>query len=159
GLMIRSFLNMNRFDIGADTNNLTTVQIQPANKRYPLASDRLAFQEKLLQRLGSLPGIESTTIASQPPAGGAAPRTLKIDGREIADKDNLLPTVDRIAVVAGYFQFLHTSVSRGRDFTAADGRPGSEVAIVNPSFASKYFPNEDPLGKRIRLGTDFVRGT
>jgi predicted permease len=159
GLMIRSFLNMNRFDIGADTNNLMTVQIQPASKRYPQPSDRLAFEERLLQRLGSLPGIESITIASQPPAGGAAPRTLKIDGREIADKDNRLPTVDRIAVVAGYFRFLHTSVSRGRDFNAADGRPGGEVAIVNPSFASKYFPNEDPLGKRIRLGTDFVRGT
>jgi predicted permease len=159
GLMIRSFLNMNRFDIGVDTDNLMTVQIQPANKRYPQPSDRLGFEEKLLQRLGSLPGIGSMTIASQPPAGGAQLRTLKIDGREIADKDNRLPTVDRIAVVAGYFQFLHTGVSRGRAFTDTDGHAGGEVAIVNPSFASKYFPNEESLGKRIRLGTDFVRGT
>jgi predicted permease len=157
--MMRSFLNMMAFDIGVNTADVMTVQIQPAAVRYPQPSDRLAFEEKLRERLGSLPGVERATIASHAPAGGAGTRVLNIQGRELADKNNRLPTVDRIVAVPGYFRMINVSIARGRDFTDADGAPGAEIAIVNPAFNAKFFPNEDPVGKRIRLGTDFVHYT
>src|SRR5689334_12603860 len=112
-----------------------------------------------MQRLSTIPGIDALTIASQPPAGGAAPKTLKIQGRDMTDRNNRLPVVDRVAIVPGYFRALEVGVIGGRDFTTSDGAPGSEVAIVNPPFVTRYFPNDDPLGKRIRLGSDLDRGT
>jgi putative ABC transport system permease protein len=159
GLMIRSFLQIYSFDIGVQTENLLTVQVQPTNTRYPQPVDRLAFQQRLTERLQSLPGIQTLTIASHPPAGGGITRTLKLADRNLADSNNRLPAVARIAVLPGYFQALNLRVSRGRNFTDADGVSGAEVAIVNETFAAKYWPGEDPVGRRIRLGQDFERGT
>jgi predicted permease len=159
GLMIRSFLQMYTFDIGIQTDNLLTVQVQPTSSRYPQPADRLAFQERLNARLRALPGIDMMTIASHPPAGGGLARTLKLQDRDIADSNNRLPVVTRLAILPDYFPALNLPVSRGRNFTQADGAPGAEVVIVNETFAARYWPGEDPVGKRIRLGQDFERGT
>jgi putative ABC transport system permease protein len=67
--------------------------------------------------------------------------------------------VGGVLAVPGYFDALDVTVRRGRDFTEADGAAGGEVAIVNEEFVERYFPGEDPLGKRLRLGTDLDRGT
>ena len=107
--MIRSFLITQQFDIGVDTENLVTVQITLPNTRYPQPADRLAFQERMTERLEGLPGVESLTIVSNPPAGGAQMRTLKIEGREMVDENNRLPTVARIIVVPEYFASLDLS--------------------------------------------------
>ena len=103
--------------------------------------------------------MDSLTLVSNPPAGGAIFKTLKIEGREMTDENNRLPIVGGIAAVPGYFPALDLAVRRGRDFTDADGVAGAEVAIVNEPFVERYFPGEDPLGKRLRLGNDLNRGT
>src|SRR5262249_36406751 len=117
GLMTRSFLNMYSFDIGIATDNLMTVQIQPTASRYPQPENRRAFQERLYERLKTLPGIDRLAIVSQPPAGGAAGRTLKLNDRNLADASNRLPNVGRLAVVPGYFQALDLKMSQGREFS------------------------------------------
>ncbi len=159
GLMIRSFLITQQFDIGVDTENLVTVQVTLPNARYPQPADRLAFQERLAERLESLPGVADLTIVSQPPAGGAQIRTLKIEGREMTDANNRLPNVARIVVVPGYFDALDLAVRRGRAFTETDGAAGAEAVIVNEPFVARYFPDTDPLGMRLRLGENVNRGT
>jgi predicted permease len=159
GLMIRSFLITQRFDIGVDTQNIVTVQVAPPSFRYPQPLDRLAFQERLSERLETLPSMDTLTIVSHPPAGGAAFRTLKIEGREMTDANNRLPSVARLSVVPGYFDALDLTVRRGRAFTETDGAAGAEAVIVNEPFVARYFPDEDPLGKRLRLGEDLNRGT
>jgi len=159
GLMIRSFLITQRFDIGVDTRNIVTVQVAPPSSRYPQPADRLAFQERLSERLQSLPSMDTLTIVSHPPAGGAAFRTLKIEGRDMTDANNRLPIVARLSIVPGYFDALDLAVRRGRAFTETDGAAGAETVIVNEPFVARYFPDEDPLGKRLRLGEDLNRGT
>jgi predicted permease len=159
GLMIRSFLITQQFNIGVDTQNLVTVQVTLPSSRYPQPTDRLAFQERLEERLETLPGVAALTIVSQPPAGGAAIRTLKIEGREMTDANNRLPNVARILVLPDYFAALDLGVRRGRGFTATDGAAGAEAVIVNEVFAERYFPDADPLGARLRLGEDVNRGT
>lgn len=159
GLMIRSFLITQRFDIGVDTQNLVTVQLTLPNARYPLPVDRLAFQDRLKERLETLPNVDALTIVSQPPAGGAVIRTLKIEGREMTDANNRLPNVARIAVVPDYFEALDLTIQRGRSFTDADGTPGAEAVIVNEPFVTRYFPDSNPLGARLRLGENVNRGT
>jgi predicted permease len=159
GLMIRSFLITQRFDIGVDTQSLVTVQLTLPASRYPQPADRLAFQERLQERLDGVPGVDSLTIVSQAPAAGAVTRTLKIEGRDMTDANNRLPTVARLVVVPDYFAALGLAVRRGRAFTETDGAPGSEAVIVNEVFATRYFENTDPLGSRMRLGEDVNRGT
>lgn len=159
GLMMRSFLTMQRFDIGVDTQNIVTVQVSAPNARYPEPADRLAFQERLTERLGSLPSMDALALVSNPPAGGATFRTLKIEGREMTDENNRLPIIARLAVAPGYFDALDLTIRRGRAFEERDGAAGAEAIIVNEPFATRYFPDEDPLGKRLRLGTDLNRGT
>ena len=159
GLMIRSFLITQQFDIGVNTENLVTVQLTLPNARYPQPADRVAFQERLTERLDAVPGVDSLTIVSNPPAGGAQMLTLKIDGREMVDANNRLPTVYRLVVVPDYFQSLDLPIRRGRGFGEADGTPGAEAVIVNETFVTRYFPDTDPLGSRLRLGQDINRGT
>ena len=159
GLMIRSFLVTQQFDIGVNTQNLITVQINLPNARYPQPADRLAFQERLTERLQGLPGVAQLTIVSQPPAGGALSVGLKIEGREMLDENNRLPLVARMIVVPDYFESLDLAIRRGRGFNETDGIAGSEAVIVNEVFAARYFPDTDPLGARLRLGGDINRGT
>jgi putative ABC transport system permease protein len=159
GLMIRSFLITQRFDIGVDTENLISVQITLPNARYPQPADRVAFQERLTERLEGLPGVDALTIVSQPPAGGASITGFKIEGREMTDENNRLPTVARLSVVPDYFESLDLAIRRGRGFDATDGAAGAEAVIVNEVFAERYFPGADPLGARLRLGGDVNRGT
>jgi len=159
GLMIRSFLITQRFDIGVNTENLVSVQLTLPNARYPQPADRLAFQERLEERLDAVPGVDALTIVSNPPASGAQMLTLKIDGREMVDANNRLPTVYRLVVVPDYFESLELPIRRGRGFSETDGAPGAEAVIVNETFVTRYFPDTDPLGSRLRLGTDVNRGT
>jgi len=159
GLMIRSFLITQQFDIGVDTQNLVTVQVQLPNTRYPQPADRVAFQERLTERLENVPGVDSVTIASTPPAGGGQFRTLKIEGRDMVDANNRLPNVGRITVVPEYFAALDLTVRLGRGFNEQDGAAGAEVVIVNEVFVERYFPDADPIGARLRLGGDLNRGT
>jgi putative ABC transport system permease protein len=158
GLMGRSFLKMQQFDLGFETDHLITAQVQPASVRYPQPANRLAFEENLMKAVSALPGLDAVTIASQPPAGGAIPKTLNLENKNLADANQRLPVVDRIAVVPGYFQALNLKLTRGRDFNSTDGSAGAEAAIVNEPFAAKYFSGESPLGKRIRLGQNVDRG-
>jgi putative ABC transport system permease protein len=159
GLMLRSFLVTQRFDIGVNTESFVSVQVQPTRSRYPLPADRVAFQQRLEERLRALPSMEAATIASNAPASGALFRTLKIEGREMTDTNDRLPIVGAISVAPGYFDALDLSIGRGRAFTEADGAPGAEAVIVNEPFVAQYFPGEEPLGKRLRLGGDLNRGT
>jgi putative ABC transport system permease protein len=159
GLMIRSFLITQRFDVGVETQNLVTVQIALPSRRYPQPADRLAFEERLLTRLESLPGMDAATIVSHPPAGGAAFKTLKLEGRDMTDVNNRLPWVARLSVVPDYFDALKLPVRQGRVFNEVDGAPGAEAVIVNEPFVARYFPNEDPLGQRLRLGDNLNRST
>jgi len=159
GLMIRSFLITQQFDIGVNTENLVSVQLTLPNARYPQPADRVAFQERLTERLEAVPGVDALTIVSQPPASGAQMLTLKIEGREMVDANNRLPTVYRLVVVPDYFESLELPIRRGRVFAETDGVPGSEAVIVNESFVARYFPDADPVGSRLRLGQDINRGT
>jgi predicted permease len=159
GLMIRSFLITQQFDIGVNTENLVSAQLTLPSARYPQPADRVAFQERLQERLEAVPGVDALTIVSQPPGGGAQMQTLKIDGREMADANNRLPTVYRLVVVPDYFDSLELPIGRGRGFSETDGTPGAEAVIVNETFVARYFPDTDPIGSRLRLGQDVNRGT
>jgi putative ABC transport system permease protein len=153
GLMVRSFLYIQRADIGVSTHDIVTAGATLRNARYPQPSDRIHFQERLLERLRALPVVGSVTIASNGPAAGALGGPFQLADREISETDGQPPGTSRLAVAPGYFEAMGLKMLQGREFTASDGAPGAEAAIVNALFAARYWPDENPLGKRIRFGT------
>jgi putative ABC transport system permease protein len=121
-------------------------------RKYPERADLVAFTDRLIERLASLPDVESFTIASELPATGAPLAHLHLADRVIANSDGTPPRVARTLIGAGYFEALGLTMPRGREFTPADGAPGAEAVIVNQRFAAQYWPGEDPVGQKIRLG-------
>ena len=158
GFMMRSFLTLYRLDLGFETSHLLTMALQLPDRKYPTPEQRAAFYQRLDERLGALPTIRGGTVASNPPMMGGAALRLTIEGRP-PPTGELPPQVTRLAVGPRYFDTLGVRLVRGRAFADTDGTAGHDVGIVNQRFVSMYFPNEDPVGHRIKLVPDVATGT
>jgi putative ABC transport system permease protein len=157
GLMLQSLRVLLRQDPGFDPRNVLTFDVNlpdssyPSDKAYPFNSlSALRFDHEFSQRLRNSPGVldvGSTNIV--PISGNGGTIRFLVEGRPTAagqeDECNLL-TVNQ-----GFFSTLRIPLVAGRLFTANDSLDASEVLVVNRAFAKAYFPNEDPLGKRIRF--------
>jgi predicted permease len=152
GLMIRSFLKLYSLNIGVDTSHMLTMSVQLPNAKYTTSDQRRIFYDSLMGRLQGLPGMRSVAIATSVPFGGSEGRTLEIEGRPWAKPDDA-PRTSTITVSANYFDAMDLIMRRGRGLRESDGVPGSEVAVVNERFATRFFPNQDVIGRRIRLTT------
>jgi len=150
GLMGRSFLALQAETSVVDAAGLTTTGIRLSSARYPTTEDRRLFYREVEDRLAAMREVEAFTLASVDPFGFGYPRSLAIDGRP-ADVDAAAPGVTYVTVGPDYFGTLGLPILRGRPFTRLDGTAGHENAIVNERFASLFFPDSDPIGRRIRL--------
>jgi predicted permease len=153
GLMIRTVVNVTRFDYGFDTSNILTARVGLFEKDYPTADSQRRFYDGLVERLEGRPGIRSVAWTSDLPARGGQMHPLTVDGVAYpTDQDH--PLARRIVISPAYFDIVGVMPLRGRTFTRMDGPDAQPVAIVNERFASLFFADRDPLGARIRLGQD-----
>ena len=157
GFMMRNFLTMYRLDLGIDTSHLLTTALALPERKYPSLEQRLAFYERLEERLRSNPKIESVTITSNPPLQGGFLRKLDLEGKP-RDQGQQAPNVTMLTIDPRYFKTMGMPLQRGRDLTDEDGMQGREAAIINQRFAALHFPNEDPIGRRITLSIDLQGG-
>jgi predicted permease len=153
GLMLRSFLNLYRMNVGFDTSRLVVMQLVFPPRTYSSLEARALFLQRLDDRLNGISAIEGVSSSNYLPFRGASPRRLNIDGKAPADPRQA-PEVGMIAVGSKYFDALGVQMLRGRAFAADDGQPGREAMIINQELAVMHFPGEDPVGKRIRLFND-----
>jgi putative ABC transport system permease protein len=102
-----------------------------------------------LERLQTVPGVRSAAGSVYPPLTGNNPMQFTILGKEAANADEF--TADFFPVTPKFFDTMKIRLSRGRDFTDRDTAHAPWVAIVNETMARRFFPNEDPIGKRIRV--------
>jgi predicted permease len=150
GLMIRSFINLYTIDLGIKTDNLMTMRmVLPVNK-YPTVEARRAFYDHLSPRLTGIAGVESVSFGSNVPPFGAGRRGVEVEGRPPVKADDA-PMAGVVTISPAYFDTLGVQLRRGRPFNDTDGATGSETVILNDKFAGQLFPNEDPIGHRIRL--------
>ena len=157
GLMIRSFLKAYGMDAGFSTNNILTARFTLDNAKYPTPDSRTHFHEQLLSRLASVPGVESVALASNPPQGGAPDWQFELEGQTPVEREKR-PSVPGLIISPDYFRVLDVRLLQGRGFNASDGLPGRTAVIINQRFASKYWPKEDAVGKRLRvMGEDSER--
>jgi predicted permease len=157
GFMIRNFLTMYRLDLGIDTSRLLTMNLALPERKYPSLEQRLAFYERLEERLRSNPRIENVAVTSNAPMGGGFLRKLEIDGKPL-DQGQQAPNVTMLTIDPGYFETIGLPLQRGRNISDEDGMTGRESAIVNQRLAALHFPNQDPIGRRITLSIDLQGG-
>ena len=149
GLLLHSLSNLQEQNFGLETQHLMVVHIDPIRNGY--ARDRVpALVANLNEHLGSLPGVQRVAFAlSSPLEGGALNTTIYVHGRTPLARGENSSSTDR--VTPGFFQTVGEPLLRGRDFTESDRKDTPLVAIVNQSFARKFFGTEDPLGKMLSI--------
>ena len=150
GLMTRSFMSLYRADLVIDPTDVLSTRIALPPARYPTPEAQTAFFRQLEEQLGGLSAIGAAAFADTLPFIGAPRRELSVEGRADAP-DAPRPSVSMVSSSPAYFETLGVRLMRGRAFTEADMRPGSGDAIVNERFAAMFFPDQEPIGKRIRL--------
>ncbi|PWU01693.1 MAG: ABC transporter permease [Terriglobia bacterium] len=148
GLLIRSFAHVLQVDPGFDAKHVLTASLNLPDRTYS-STQRIEFYERLMSRLGTVPGVESVAAGFPLPlAEGNVGLSFQIEGKPVAPGDE--PSERMAVVTAGFFRTMRIPVAAGREFTERDRRGGSPVILVNQQFARKYFPGEDPIGKRMR---------
>jgi putative ABC transport system permease protein len=150
GLLLRSFTSLMAVDAGFKPENLLTWQMNlPDRLRTPEQRD--AFYVEFLARMKALPGVISIGGTSRLPLGSTGLTTaLDIDGKPRPNAE--WPEVQFRRSVGDYFQTMSIPVLRGRVFTPDDHRTAPPVAVVNQVLAARFFPGEDAVGQRIRMG-------
>jgi putative ABC transport system permease protein len=157
GFMMRNFLNLYRMDLGIETSHLSTMALALPDRKYPSLEQRLAFYERLQERLKMSGKVRAVTVASNFPMAGGFSRRLAVDARPLAAGEQP-PTVTMLTIDPRYFETVGLPLVRGRNFNDYDGAAGQENAIVNTRFVQMHFPNEDPIGRRITLSMDLAGG-
>ena len=150
GLLIQSLWRLRQVSPGFESQNLLTFVVGIPEVKYP-TEKQAQFYRDLIGRIESLPGVRSaSSVIPLPLSGDAFSISFETEGRPVAKGDR--PSADFFSVQGGYFKTLGVSMLKGRDFTERDSKQGPPVIIVNQAFARKFFPDEDPVGKRIRPG-------
>ena len=150
GVMIRSFLSLYAVDIGVDVDRLMTMDLQLPASRYPTPESRRAFVEQLEPRLAALPGVERAAVTTGVPGRDGGERLLETDRGGSAA--GLPPVhVSTVTITPRFFEAAGVRLVRGRNFTDQDGAPGAETVIINEQLAARFFPGEDPVGRRLRF--------
>jgi predicted permease len=153
GLLIKSFLRLRALELGYNPENVLTMKIQLNSSKYPPGSpqQKTYFQE-LLARLEALSGAQAAAISTGLPLTGISGREpLTIEGRPPVH-DSQKPLMETNEISHDYFRVMGMQLRAGRAFTVLDNETALPVAIINETIARRYFPGEDPLGKRILLG-------
>jgi putative ABC transport system permease protein len=172
GLMIRSFYLLQKVNPGFSDEHLTSFSVSLPQKKYATEEQQASFYNRLLENIRALPGVESAAAASGLPLGNNGWQTsFVIDGQPVPPREQI-PLMEACLVTPDYFKAMNIPVLRGRVFTDRDDRShlagrdlsklnenqraiaGLNSIVIDEEFAKRYWPNEDPVGKRVRLGTE-----
>jgi predicted permease len=152
GLFVRSLQNANRIDLGFAPDHVLNATLDPFWAGYNIQRSK-DFYRELRRRVDAWPEVKSSSLALAVPLGYINTISrIYIDGRPIPP-DRQVPTVGSNYIDGAYFETLQIPIVRGRAFRDSDKDGTARVAIINQTMAERYWPNEDPIGKRFRPNT------
>jgi putative ABC transport system permease protein len=152
GLLIRSFLKLQAVDPGFDSAQALTFELSLPDSRYEQDAPRIQFYDQLLPRLRALPGVRSASaVLGLPLSGLDLIISFEVAGRPPVPPAQQPAMQVRVAT-PDYFDAIGIPLKRGRGFTENDRVGTPRVVLITEAAARQYFPNEDPIGKKIRLG-------
>jgi predicted permease len=151
GLLIKSFWRLQQVDPGFKAEHVLSLSLTLPQSKYPDNPKINNFFGQLIERISSLPGVESAAIAYDHPLQANWGDAFAIEGRP-APKAGESPSANFEPVSSNYFRTVGAQIISGRDFTAQDDPDHPGVVIVNEAFVRRFFPNEPALGQRIQPG-------
>jgi len=151
GLMMKSFVRLLEVKPGFDSSHTLTLTVAlwgPKSEDAPA----VAFFDQVLQKVQALPGVKSAGIVSQLPLGGNLDMYgVHVEGKTLPNPEED-PSADRYSITPGYLRAMRIPILRGREFDQRDVATSPWVALVNESMARRFWPGENPIGKRFRMG-------
>ncbi|MCU1267441.1 MAG: efflux pump, inner rane subunit [Acidobacteria bacterium] len=154
GLLIKTFRNLRSVEPGFNPAHLLTMRVELPETRYKEVDKQTRFRTQALAAINSLNGVQAAMVSELPLSGDSLNHDFVIDGRPpIAPGDE--PSLETRSVMGDYFHTMQIPLRTGRDFGAQDFVENAPlVGIANDAMVRQYFPNEDPLGKRVRWARD-----
>ncbi len=152
GLLVRSFIRILNVAPGFEQRNLLTMMVPAVGAKYQQNEQVIAFYQNVVDRVKGLPGVEATGIVSNLPFSGNGDRySLHIEEKPLANPAEA-PSPERYGISPDYLRAMGIPVLRGRGFRDQDTADKPLVILIGATLAKRYWPNEDPLGKRVQLG-------
>jgi putative ABC transport system permease protein len=157
GLLLQSFARLQRTELGFDAANLLTLKVDPPWSRYKYVHQTAPFYRRVVEEIERIPGVaavawnDSLPLAGQDVRAGANKLTFEIEGQP-RDEQERNAYVNAQIVNHAYFTAMRIPLRAGRYFTAHDDQDSARVAVISEKLAERYWPNQNPLGRRIRLG-------
>ena len=153
GLLMRSFVQLQRVDLGFRPDNLLTMRLSLPGAKYGTPEARLGLFNALLDGTRQLPGVQGAAFIEDIFLTATPTSTnFSIDGREMTDEERGIE-VPLDAVSPDYFRVMGIPLREGRTFTATDNRTAPSVVIINENMARRFWPNESVVGKRFKYGS------
>ncbi|MFZ0734077.1 MAG: ABC transporter permease [Candidatus Sulfotelmatobacter sp.] len=153
GLMIKALTHLHHVDLGFNPDHLLTVTVPLDGPQYQRTEKQAGFFHDLVARIGALPGVESASLSRGVPV-------RDWDGQYFITADNPhpaageVPDTNYVCVGPHYFKTMRIPIVRGRVFSDFDTQSSEPAAIVSQSLATKYWPGQDPIGKRLKISGD-----
>src|SRR5262245_49503959 len=152
GLMMRSFMRLQHTDSGFNPENLLTLSLNAPVVKYDAMEKFYAFYKELLERIRAMPGVDAAGAASNLPLrGGSWEDSLTVEGYPALSVGQA-PTINFNVITPNYFRAMGIPLLIGREFNDADTGDSMKVTIIDERLAREYWPNESPIGKRVRFG-------
>jgi len=157
GLLLRSFANLRAIDPGFRADHVLTVDLNLSRSRYEAPTRQAQFYDALIDRVSALPGVRSVGGVEQLPLSGPQQMTdFRIIGAPPPAQGDE-PDVTYGSVTPGYFSSMALVLRRGRVLNASDGATAPRVAVINEAMRKRFWPNENPVGKRVALSIEALR--
>jgi putative ABC transport system permease protein len=154
GLLLRSFANLRAIDPGFRADHVLTVDLNLPRSRYGAANRQAQFYDALIERVGALPSVQGVGGVEQLPLTGPQQTTdFRIMGAP-PPREGDEPDAAYVSVTPGYFSTMSLGLRRGRVLGSADGERMPRVAVINEAMAQRFWPNENPIGKRVALSIE-----
>ena len=151
GLLLQTFVRLQKADLGFDPSGLLVGFVNPPNASYDTRAKHLAFYDQVFEKAAALPGVRKAALTSVLPLSGDSDTSFRIEGRPAPSTPSETPITWYRLVSASYFDTMGMHLRRGRIFEPREAAPS---VIVNETMAKKFFPGEDPIGRRINPGGD-----
>lgn len=150
GLLIRSLWALESVNPGFDSHNLLTMDVGVTRKKFDTPLRQSEYFNEVLQRVRTLPGVDSAGVIDSLPLTGGSNQPIAIEGRPAAIMSDQ-PEVAVRCITPGYVKTMRIPVLQGRDFTDADATDRPAVVLISEAMAKRFWPNESPLGKHLTL--------
>jgi putative ABC transport system permease protein len=154
GLLVKNFTALIKVNERYHPESLLTVNLRLPELQYTERPGRVTFHEQVLQRLSTIPNVQSAAMVTHVPysdGGGVGTRTFSIEGRPATDRGEVRNAIVQ-TISPSYLDLMQIALREGRELTESDADSTLPVAVISRSLARRYFPDEKPLGRKLKVG-------